>query len=166
MESKAPSREGRMTAAKRSAATARKARTNAEAEERRARTAAEKKADAAEKRFLKENEGKIKRLSREILRKYRSEIKKAEAAGETSVEVDRTRWSGSYYDDDADKRTDAERLKEHIEDLAKERARTALEEDGYKLERDGWSKDTAWGAGSDPLPVAGSSASWLVISWE
>lgn len=120
----------------------------------------EKEAEAESKIVEAEAEKKAP----EIYKEYRRLIAKAEKAGQRTLQTDTENWSGSYYGEEP-KISSEERRKLSVASKARDLARKMLEKDGYKIESDGWEKDTAWGVGSDSLPTAGSSCSWIVISW-
>ena len=153
-------RERAATQAQKSARASERVRATRQRQER-ARRKKDDKAAAAQDRRI---EAAAKLLAPTFYRGYRSEIAKAEKAGQRELVTDEESWSGDYYGDEPKADPKAVR-QQRIKDAARVQARKMLEADDYKVEAKSESGNTSWGAGSDPYPTAGWSKSWIVISW-
>lgn len=155
---------GQLSPAEKSARKASLARASNEACLRRALAAADEAGKKKARARARACARQIRVRTVERLLEYRAAISKAESQGRMLVHVDEERWSGSYYERKPTP-TEQDLRRALIESESKQRAETILKKDGYRVMHDGTSHDTEWGAGSDPLPVAGVSYSWTVIAW-
>lgn len=98
-----------------------------------------------------------------LLKDWRAKIAEAESRGACSCRVDERRVEEKYYD--KEQRTEQQRLEKLALSESRNMAKATLEQEGYKVVFDSRSRDTEWGAGSDPLATAGETHSWIDISW-